>query len=108
MSRDIDPVLKNARREGLVIGAAWLASMIYTCGYCYLYGYIRPSRPLGVADIQPVLGVPSWFLWGVLAPWGVCALFTFWFAGFVMADDDLGADHTPELERDIREAGLHE
>ena len=108
MPNDTDPVLKNARREGLVIAAAWLASTIYSCGYSYLFGYIRPDRPLGVDDVQPVLGMPSWFFWGVIAPWAVCAVFTFWFAGWVMADDDLGLDHTPELEQDIREGGLHE
>jgi hypothetical protein len=50
-------------------------------------------------------GVPSWFFWGVLAPWVLCGVFTVWFAGWVMADDDLGADQTPERERDIREGG---
>lgn len=108
MSRDTDPVLKHAKREGLIIGAAWLASMVYSCGYSYLFGYIRPGHPLAANDVRPILGVPSWFVWGVLFPWGLCTLFTFWFAGFCMADDELGKDHTPELERDIREGGLHE
>lgn len=105
MSHETDPVLKNARREGLVIGAVWLASTAYCCVYSYLHGYLRPGRALGVKDIQPVLGVPSWVFWGILVPWAACAVFTFWFAGFVMVDDDLGTDHAPELERDIREGG---
>jgi hypothetical protein len=103
-----DPVLKHARREAIIIGLAWLASTTYCCVYCYAFGYRRPGRPLGVDDIQPILGLPSWFLWGVIAPWLVCAAFTGWFAGFFMADDDLGADHSQELESDIREGGLHE
>jgi hypothetical protein len=103
-----DPVLVNARREAVIIGLVWLASTIYTCIYCYLFGYIRPGRPLGPDDVKPVLGMPSWVFWGVMAPWAVCSVFTFWFAGFYMADDDLGKDHTPELESDIREGGLHE
>ncbi len=32
-------------------------------------------------------------------------VFTIWFAGFFMIDDDLGKDHAAELEADIREAG---
>ena len=108
MSKDTDPVLKHSQREALIIAGAWLASTIYSCAYSYLFGYIRPGAALGVEDVRPMLGMPSWFFWGVLVPWGACALFTFWFAGFVMTDDDLGADHTPELERDIREGGLHE
>lgn len=108
MSHEPDPVLTNSRREAVIIGLAWLAATAYTCIYSYLYGYIRPGRPLTVADIRPVLGMPSWVFWGIMAPWAACSLFTFWFAGFYMVDDDLGKDHTPELERDIREGGLHE
>jgi hypothetical protein len=98
-----DPVFRNARREALIIFAAWLASTVYCCAYAYLYGYNRPGRPLGPEDVRPVFGIPSWIFWGVMAPWGVCALFTAWFAGFYMADDDLGSDHTAELEDEIRE-----
>jgi hypothetical protein len=104
---ETDPVLKHARREAVIIGLAWLASTVYSCTYCYLFGYIRPGRPLGPADIHPTFGMPSWVFWGIIAPWAVCSLFTFWFAGFYMSDDDLGKDHTPELESDIREGGRH-
>jgi hypothetical protein len=105
VAHETDPVLRNARREALIIFAAWVAATAYCCGYSYLFGYIREGRPLGPEDVRPILGVPSWFVWGVLVPWGACALFTAWFAGFAMADDDLGADHTAELEADIREGG---
>lgn len=108
MSRETDPVLKNARREAIIIGAAWLAATVYCCAYSYWAGYIREGRKLGVPDVRPILGMPSWFFWGVIVPWGVCAVFIFWFAGFYMTDDDLGEDHTDELEQDIREGGLHE
>lgn len=108
MSRPPDPVLKNSLREFIIIMLAWAASTIYTCTYCYFFGYRRDGNPLDVQDIQPVLGVPSWIFWGVFAPWMVCSVFTFWFAGFYMADDDLGSDHAPELEADIREGGRDE
>ena len=108
MTGEPDPVLKNARREALIISAAWLASTTYCCTYCYLFGYSRSDHPLGREDLHLIFGMPSWYLWGVIAPWVVCGLFTFWFAGFFMVDDDLGQDHTPELDADIREGGLHE
>ena len=108
MSHEIDPVLKHSRREGLIIALSWVASTVDCCGYSYLFGYTSKARPLGVEDIHPIFGMPSWFFWGVMVPWGVCALFTFWFAGFYMADDDLGTDHAAELNADIREGGLHE
>jgi hypothetical protein len=102
MTHQQDPTLRNARREAIVIITAWVLATAYCCGYCYVFGYIRPGHPLGANDVKPILGVPSWFFWGILAPWLVCAIFTFWFAGFRMADDDLGADHAAELESDIR------
>jgi hypothetical protein len=85
--------------------AAWLACTAYCCAFCYLFGYIRAGRPLGVNDLHPVLGMPWWFFWGVLVPWLVTGVFNVVYAGFFMADDDLGSDHAGELERDIREAG---
>ena len=108
MSRDTDPVLEHSRREAIIIGAVWLASTIYCCAYCYLFGYRRPGRALGIEDLHSILGVPSWVVFGFLVPWLLCAGFTFWFAGFYMTDDDLGKDHAGELESDIREGGLHE
>ncbi len=65
MSNQDDLVVVHSRREALIIGAVWLASTVYCCTYCYLFGYIRDGRPLGAADVQPILGMPSWFFWGV-------------------------------------------
>ncbi len=107
MSVPEDPVLRNSRRETKVILVVWAASMVYCCVYCYLFGYIRDDRPLGLDDLNPILGIPSWFFWGVLVPWGVCGVFTIWFGAFYMTDDDLGSDHATELEKDIREEGEH-
>jgi hypothetical protein len=105
---ETDPVLKNSRREAIIIGLTWLAATTYCCGYCYLFGYIREGRPLGVEDVRPILGMPSWVFWGIMVPWAVCGVFTIWFAGFVMTDDDLGVDHTPDLEAAIRAGGHDE
>jgi hypothetical protein len=105
---ETDPVLRHARREAIIIGLTWLAATIYCCVYSYLHGYNHPGHVLGKADVNAILGVPSWAFWGYLVPWGVCAVFTFWFAGFFMADDDLGSDHTVELEGDIRGDALDE
>ena len=105
-ARPVDPVLKNARREALVIFAAWLACVVYCCGYCYAFGYDREGHHLGAEDVHPILGMPSWVFWGVMAPWAVCGMFTFWFAGFVMADDDLGIDHEKMLDDELRDEGL--
>src|SRR5262249_314571 len=97
-----DPTLRNARREGLVIFAAWAAATTYCCVASYLFGYSRPNHPLGQADLDLVFGIPSRFARGVLAPWAVSFAFTFWSVGTRMAEDDLGKDHAQELEEDIR------
>ena len=101
-----DPTFLNARREAVIILSAWALSTIYCCIYCYFFGYQRPGNPLGVEDIRPILGMPSWVFWGVMAPWAACTAFIVWFAGFYMADDDLGVDHAAELDEDIREAAV--
>ena len=106
MSPEPDPVYRNALREAIYIGLSWIAATTYSCTYCYFFGYQRADRALGVDDIHPVFGMPSWFFWGVMVPWAACAVFTIWFAGMYMADDDLGKDRTQELEADIREGGM--
>jgi hypothetical protein len=103
-----DPVYVHSRREAVIILSVWLASTVYCCAYSYYFGYSTPERPLGPGDVHPILGMPSWVFWGVMVPWGVCSLFTFVFAGWFIADDDLGSDHAAELETDIREGAGHE
>ncbi len=87
-----DPVVVHARREAIIIGLAWLACTLYCVVASYLLGYTTPDRPLGRADVRPILGIPSWVVWGYLAPWFACGLFTVWFASRFMVDDDLGDD----------------
>jgi hypothetical protein len=105
MPRREDPVLTNARREAIAIGLIWLTATLYCCFTCYFLGYIRPGRLLGATDLRPILGIPRWFFWGVVAPWGVFGLVSWAFVGWFMTDDDLGPDHAAELDADIREGG---
>jgi hypothetical protein len=80
-------LLRNARREGLLIMVVWVVSMIWTVAYCWFRGYGRNPD-----TIQPILGMPDWVFWGVVAPWAICLLFSIWFCFFYMAEDDLGRD----------------
>jgi uncharacterized membrane protein YhdT len=82
-----DPVLRSSRREATLTFAVWFGALVYTVGYCTRFAYHRP-----VEDIQYVLGVPDWFMYGLLVPWLVCTLVTWIFAFGVMTDEDLGAD----------------
>ncbi len=103
-----DPVLRNSRREGVMIFTLWLTAAAYCCLACYQLGYSTPERPLGPEDLHPIIGIPRWVFWGYLVPWLVCGILTILMAGFVMVDDDLGSDHAEELDRDIREGGSSE
>ncbi len=79
-----DPVLRSARREGIVVFAAWLSAMTYTVGYCYLNGYDRPQESLTF-----VLGFPDWVFWGIVVPWGTCTIVSGLFAFCFMKDESL-------------------
>lgn len=102
-----DPVLRHARREGIWIILAWTMATVASCLISYFLGYSTPERPLGPEDVRPILGMPAWFFWGVILPWLGSGVFIFWFAGRVMIDDDLGSDHSAELEQNIRDGAEH-
>ena len=75
----------------------------------YLFGCASAEgHPLGRGDVKPIPPHPVVGPLGAPAPWAVCSAFTFWFAGWFVADDDLGRDHAGELEGDIREGAGHE
>jgi hypothetical protein len=80
-------LLRNARREGLVIMAVWLAALIWSVASGYVLGYHRAPR-----NIVLILGMPDWVFWSVVLPWALCLLFSLWFCFSFMADDDLGHD----------------
>jgi Protein of unknown function (DUF997) len=86
-SRRVDPVLKSARREALIVFATWIVAMAYTVAYCARYGYGR-----NVDDLKYVLGFPDWVFWGIVIPWGVCVVISWFFASVLMTDEDLGED----------------
>jgi hypothetical protein len=80
-------LLRNARREALLIMAVWAAGLIWSVGAGYFLGYHRPP-----AEIRLIWGIPNWVFWSVVVPWGACLAFSVWFCFAYMADDDLGQD----------------
>jgi hypothetical protein len=79
-------LLRNARREGLLIMVVWAATLIWSVGSGYVLGY-RPAEEIGL-----IAGIPAWVFWSVVLPWGACLAFSVWFCFGYMADDDLGQD----------------
>jgi hypothetical protein len=82
-----DPVLTSARREAIVVFAAWACALVYTVTYCYLNGYNR-----SLDDLKFVYGFPDWIFWGIVTPWAACIAFSFLFGALFMKDEDLGKD----------------
>jgi len=80
-------LLRNARREGLVIMAVWAVALVWSVGSGVRLGYGRSAQ-----EMQLILGMPDWVFWSVVLPWGICFLFSLWFCFAFMADDDLGQD----------------
>jgi hypothetical protein len=98
-------LLRNARREGLVILAAWAIALVWCVGGSYLGGYRRDPDVAGLAlgasyvayrshleEMSLILGMPAWVFWSIVLPWALCLLFSVWFCFRFMADDDLGRD----------------
>jgi hypothetical protein len=80
-------LLHHARREGLLLLTVWGVALLWSCGYSRFFGYERSAD-----DISLILGIPDWVFWGIVIPWAICVVFTFWFCFFFMSDDDLGRD----------------
>jgi hypothetical protein len=80
-------LLRHARREGLLLLAAWLACLLWSTIVALIGGYGRDPDDIGL-----VLGFPDWIFWSVVLPWGLCLVFSVWFCFWYMADDDLGRD----------------
>jgi hypothetical protein len=93
-----DPVYVNARREGVLILVAWAVCMAWTVTYSYVFGYHVDPDSLSIT-----LGIPTWIVWGVVAPWIAATAFSCWFALFYMVDDDLGKEAEATDETDAQD-----
>jgi hypothetical protein len=80
-------LLRNARREGLLIMAVWAGCLLWSIVTGYWLGYRRDPKEIGF-----ILGIPDWICWSVIVPWMLCLAFSVWFCFAYMADDDLGQD----------------
>ena len=65
----------------------WAAALTYTVWYCSKHGYNRDWE-----TVTFVFGFPDWVFYGVIVPWGVCLLFSWWYAFVFMTDEDLGPE----------------
>jgi hypothetical protein len=87
----LDPAVISARREALVVLVIFTAAMVYTVVTCYVYGYDRAPETLTFK-----YGFPDWVFWGIIVPWSICLLLSFWFGHQFMRDADLGESAGPD------------
>jgi hypothetical protein len=97
-----DPVLRAAWREALVVFTLWGAALIWSVGYCALFAY-PPKDQLAeaAAKLTFTLGFPTWVFWGIVVPWVLCAIVSFFISRFVICDADLGIDPDEALKEII-------
>ena len=76
--------LHQSRRELWLILMALLGCAIWVISYCSVNGY-----NLSPEEVWTVLGFPDWVFRGVVLPWMIANIFTFWFClRFLKNDED--------------------
>lgn len=99
-------LFKNARREALIVAVVWFLTLVWTVGYCFLFGYQHHpdswvvqaglAQPRQGDQLSQIGGFPGWVFWGIIVPWMLCSLFTILFGMYGMSDDDLGVEAQEE------------
>ena len=78
--------VRQCLKEARFVALTWIVALVFCGGWIGYFGYIpssdRPDTP------SLVLGIPSWVVWGLLVPWLVLILVTWFFAAFVLKDDE--------------------
>ena len=97
-----DPILRCAWREALVVFALWGTAMAWSVGYCAIHAYPGKDRLAEAADqLTYTLGFPTWVFYGIVLPWVVCAVLSFFISRFVITNEDLGIDPDEALQEII-------
>ncbi len=96
-----DRLFRHARREMFLVLFVTALALLWTVGYCYLFGYQHDSEswvveagwvsPRSPDDFQQIAGIPDWVFVGILLPWLVCTAFSIGVC-LGLKDDDLGAE----------------
>jgi len=110
---EVDPVYRHSIREAVFILVVWFGCFVWTCTYCYLYGYAShepnpTATPVAIGELvgplesfnrdplvleEPFgLGIPDWVFYGVVVPWLFCIVLTFWYCFYFFTEDDLEAE----------------
>lgn len=70
-------------REARWLLAIWGAFVLWVLFYTFMY--VRPMDPRAMGA---TFGLPTWIVMGILLPWILSTMVTFWFCLCVMEDRD--------------------
>lgn len=94
-------LFRNARREMILVLAVTVLALLWTVGYCFLFGYQHDetswlvergwASPRSAENFQQISGLPDWVFVGILLPWLLCTVFTIGVC-LGLKDDDLGTE----------------
>ena len=78
--------VRQCLREAAWAAGLWLAGMVWCGSVIVTAGYLpvdeRPAEP------ELVFGLPAWVVWGLFLPWIVMVAATWWFALYIMKEDE--------------------
>ena len=85
---------RRCLKEAKVAAAIFLLAFLVCIAFIAAWGYPGP----GERPPEPALvwGIPEWVFWGLLVPWLAMMGVTWWFALFVLRDDE---PHLPMPDR---------
>lgn len=64
--------------------ATWVVFLVWTLSYNASYAF-----DVAASTVEPIMGMPRWVFFGILVPWMVGLVLTFWFATYFMKDTQL-------------------
>ena len=80
--------VRQCLKEVKIVAAIWLAGFVWCATVLIWRGYIPVDQRPDVPAL--VLGIPSWVFWGLFVPWFVQIGAAWWFAVWVLKDDEPG------------------
>ena len=78
--------VRQCLKEAKLAFAIWAAGLIYCTLTIVWLGYIPPSARPDTPEL--VWGMPAWVFWGLWLPWFVQTGLTWWFAIFILKEDE--------------------
>ncbi len=95
-------MLRSAWREALVVFGLWGTALAWSVGYCALNAYPPQDRLAeAAAKLTYTFGFPTWVFYGIVVPWVLCSILSFFISRFVISDADLGMDPEEALKEII-------